>query len=205
MKKTFLYTVAAMALMASAAQAMEAGDFVVRGRALSVAPSESATISGALTSDVINIDNSIVPELDFTYFFTKNISAELIAAVTPHDVHATSANLDLGDVWLLPPTALLQYHFDTTNNFKPYVGAGVNYTVFFNEDAGSSITDIEYDNSFGPALQLGVDYMLNDHWMLNADIKKIWINTDVSINSGAINADVDINPWVAGIGVGYKF
>ncbi len=187
---------------------MDAGDFVVRGRALVVKPQEDATITGGVTGNSIDIDTSVVPELDFSYFFTKNIAAELIAAVTPHDVKAngTSAgNLDLGSAWLLPPTVLVQYHFDEMNKFKPYVGAGVNYTMFFNEDAGASITNIKYGNSFGPALQVGVDYMLDDHWMLNADVKKVWINSDVSINSGSVNADVDINPWLIGVGFGYKF
>lgn len=211
MKNTWMMSLLAASVLMSVSGetlAMEAGDIIVRGRAIAVVPSEDANITGAVTGDSIDIDTSVVPELDFSYFFTPNIAVELIAAVTPHDVNAngTSAgDLDLGDVWLLPPTITVQYHFDTGSNFKPYVGAGVNYTVFFNEDEGSSITDISYDNSFGPALQVGVDYMLNDNWMLNADVKKVWISPDVSINGGAVDADVDINPWVIGVGVGYKF
>ncbi len=213
MKKTILATVATAAILvgiASTASAMEAGNFVVRGRALVVAPQEDATIggTGGITGNSISIDNSVVPEVDFSYFFTKNIAAEVIAGVTPHDVKAkgTSAgDLDLGSVWLLPPTVMVQYHFDEMNKFKPYVGAGLNYTVFFNDDAGSSINNIEYGNSFGGALEVGMDYMLDDHWMLNADVKKVWINSDVSINNSSVTADVDINPWLVGVGVGYKF
>ena len=81
----------------------------------------------------------------------------------------------------------------------------MNYTVFFGADEGASVTSVDYDNSFGPALQAGVDYALDDNWMLNLDVKKIWINTDVKFNGGAIAADVDINPWVVGAGVGYRF
>lgn len=190
-----------------AAIAVEAGDWVIRARAIGVMPQEDATVTGALTGSSINIDNSVVPEVDVSYFLTDNIALELIAATTPHDVHAATSGgyLDLGSAWLLPPTLTAQYHFTNLGAYKPYVGAGVNYTIFWNEDAGSSINNIKYENSFGPALQAGVDYMLDEHWLVNMDVKKIWINSDVKINSGAVRADVDINPWIVGVGFGYKF
>lgn len=179
---------------------------LIRGRMLAVIPDESASIS-AIGGDV-DISNAYVPELDLTWFFTKNIAVEAIAAITPHDVKATNTslgNVDLGSVWLLPPTVLLQYHHPF-GKWKPYVGAGVNYTVFFNEDApGGTVTNISYDNSFGWALQAGVDYMLTEHWLLNLDLKKLFLNTDVNINNGAIKASVDIDPWIVGVGVGYRF
>ncbi|MFO0388366.1 MAG: OmpW/AlkL family protein [Alphaproteobacteria bacterium] len=209
MKKLLLTLLATtVAMPAIAAEMPKAGDWVVRARAIGVVPAEDASITGAVTGSQIDIDTSVVPELDFSYFFTDNIALELIAAVTPHDVNTATSSagaLDLGDVWLLPPTLTAQYHFTQFGQFKPYVGAGVNYTVFFGEDKGTSVTSVDYDNSFGPALQAGMDYMLDDHWMVNFDVKKIWINTDVKFNSGAIAADVDINPWVIGVGVGYKF
>ncbi len=213
--KKLLLTLLATTTMATtmnspafAATMPEAGDFMIRTRAISVIPSEDATISGAVTGSQIDIDTSIVPEVDFSYFLTKNIALELIAAVTPHDVNTKTSSagpLDLGDVWLLPPTLTAQYHFTNFSKCKPYVGAGVNYTMFFGEDKGTSVTNVDYGNSFGPALQAGIDYMMNDNWMLNLDVKKVWINTDVKFNSGAIRADVDINPWIVGLGVGYKF
>lgn len=210
MKKTILALLMATTAFscANAAELPKAGDFVMRARALGVIPDEDATVTGAVTGNTVDIDNSLVPEFDFTYFVTNNIAFELIAAVTPHDVNADNSSagpLDLGDVWLLPPTLTAQYHFTNLGNCKPYVGAGVNYTVFFSEDPGASVTSADYDNSFGPALQVGADYMIDDHWMFNVDVKKIWINTDVHFNGGAINADVDINPWVVGVGFGYKF
>jgi outer membrane protein len=180
---------------------------MLRGRALAVIPQSSADIS-AIGGDT-EISNSYVPELDVTWFFTPNIAVEAIAAVTPHDVEATGTSLgrvDLGSVWLLPPTVLLQYHHPMPHGFKPYVGAGVNYTVFFDEDApGGTVTSIDYENSFGWALQFGVDYMLNDHWLINVDVKKLFLSTDVSLNNGAITADVDIDPWIVGMGIGYRF
>ena len=186
----------------------KAGDFMIRARALGVVPQEDADITGAVTGSTISIDNSVVPELDFSYFVTDTVAFELIAAITPHDVSTKDSSagpLDLGDVWLLPPTLTAQYHFTDMGAFKPYVGAGVNYTVFFDEKAGSSVTDVEYENSFGPALQVGADYALDDKWSLNLDVKKIWINSDVKFNGGAIKADVDIDPWIIGAGIGYTF
>lgn len=180
---------------------------LIRGRALAVIPQSSADIT-VIGGDT-ELTNSYVPELDLSWFFTPNIAVELIAAVSPHDVDAVGTSLgtvDLGSVWLLPPTVLLQYHHPLPHGFKPYVGAGVNYTVFFDEDApGGTVTSIDYENSFGWALQFGVDYMLNEHWLLNVDVKKLFLSTDVSLNGGAITADVDINPWIVGAGIGYRF
>ncbi len=145
-----------------------------------------------------------MPELDITYFFTNNISAELILATSPHDVGWNPGGLNLGDAWVLPPTLLAQYHFMADKQFSPYVGAGLNYTVFYNVDPGA-FTSVEYDNGFGYALQIGADYKLDEHWMLNADVKKIFLSTDVSVNNGAVRANVDLDPWVIGLGVGYRF
>jgi outer membrane protein len=210
MRKILLGATAILVLSspALAVESFKAGDFMIRGRVIGVLPSEGATVTGAVTGSQIDIDDSVVPELDFSYFLTDNIAVELIAAVTPHDVNTKTSSagpLDLGDVWLLPPTLTAQYHFTGSGAWKPYVGAGVNYTHFFSEDKGTSVTSVDYDDSFGPALQVGVDYALDDHWMLNVDVKKIWINTDVKFNGGAIRADVDINPWLVGAGIGYRF
>ncbi len=187
-----------------------AGDFMVRVRGLLVEPSEGADIS-PIGGDA-DIDEQFVPEVDFSYFLTDNLALELIAAVTPHDVTATGTavgNVDLGDVWLLPPTLTLQYHMMPKNHISPYVGVGVNYTHFFNDDLPSNgvATSIDYDDSVGFALQAGVDYFVTDNLFLNFDVKKVFINTDVTIQTGLgqVNADVDIDPWIVGVGVGYKF
>jgi len=194
-----------VAVPAFAAMDDNAGHVLVRGRILGVLPDESADIT-PVGGDV-DIDNSIVPEVDFSYFFTNNIALELIAAVTPHDATAVNTSLgdvDVGDVWLLPPTLTLQYHFTGIEGVKPYVGAGVNFTHFFNADAGA-LSNVDYKDSFGPALQAGIDVPINDKWFFNADIKKIWIDTEAKFNNGGVRADIDINPWVVGIGVGYRF
>lgn len=192
----------------------------VRVRGVGVIPDESANI-GVIGGDA-NISNTLIPELDFTYFFTKNIAAELILGTTKHEVSTigsdisaiggpTSADIDLGSVYLLPPTLTLQYHFLTEEVFRPYVGAGVNYTIFYNEKQGSVVKDIKYDNSFGYAFQVGFDLMIDDTFFVNADVKKLFLKTDVSVDASnlasglSIPADVDINPWLIGLGVGMKF
>lgn len=194
----------------------------VRVRGVGVIPNESAKI-GVIGGDV-NISNTFIPELDFTYFFTKNIAAELILGTTKHDVKtvgsdisavggSTNASVDLGSVYLLPPTLTVQYHFFPMKEktFKPYVGAGLNYTVFYNEKAGSVVKDVQYDNAFGFAAQIGFDLMLDDTFFINVDAKRLFLSTDVTVDASnlaaglSIPAEVDINPWLLGFGVGMKF
>lgn len=173
--------------------------FQARFRVISVIPNEGDNLPG----DDVEISTAFVPELDFTYFFTKNIAAELILGTTKHDVE-TKAGGDLGHVWLLPPTLNVQYHF-YAGNFKPYVGAGINYTIFYGVDEGQFV-DIDYDNAVGFSFQAGVDYNLNDKWFLNLDIKRLILSTDVEVNtgSGILPVEVDIDPFIVGLGVGYK-
>lgn len=224
--KKIVFAMMAMSLLSvnfSNAQENKTEDFKrwqVRVRGVGVVPDESAKI-GIIGGDA-NISNTLIPELDFTYFFTKNISAELILGTTKHDVSTigsdisaiggpTSADIDLGSVYLLPPTLTLQYHFLTEEVFRPYIGAGVNYTIFYNEKQGSVVKDIKYDNSFGYAFQVGFDLMIDDTFFVNADVKKLFLNTDVTVDASnlapglSIPADVDINPWLIGLGVGMKF
>ncbi len=192
----------------------------VRVRGVGVIPDESAKI-GIIGGDV-KISNTFIPELDFTYFFTKNISAELILGTSKHDVSTvgsdisavggpTSADVNLGSVNLLPPTLTVQYHFLPDHIFNPYVGAGVNYTIFYNEKSGNTVKGIEYDNAFGYAFQVGFDLMLDDKFFINVDIKKIFLKTDVTVDASnlatglSIPADVEINPLLLGFGIGMKF
>ncbi|PKQ07114.1 MAG: OmpW family protein [Alphaproteobacteria bacterium HGW-Alphaproteobacteria-11] len=180
-----------------------AGDIMVRARMIGAIPDEDASVT--VIGGNVSVDNDWVPEVDFTWFVTDNIALELIAATTRHDVSSSVVG-SLGKVSLLPPTLTLQYHFMPKERFSPYVGAGLNYTFFYKEDApGGIVTSIDYENSVGYALQAGLDYALNDNWYANIDVKKIFLSTDVSINGGAITADVDLDPWIVGFGVGYKF
>lgn len=203
MKKIAIYTLALLALACSGTPAKADYDlhpWQVRGRLIDVAPQESS--SGSIAGSA-SIRNKVMPELDISYFFNDHVSAELILATTKHSVSWTGG-LDLGSVWVLPPTLTAQYHFMPEEKISPYVGAGLNYTFFYNSNPGQ-FSKISYDNGLGYALQAGVDYKLDNHWMLNLDVKKIYLNTNVSINNGFVTADVDLNPWVFGAGVGYRF
>ena len=201
--------IAASVFAGEAAIAQEAGDLFVRARAIYVAPDESATTS---IGGTVDIDNKVVPEVDFTYFIADNIGLELIAATTKHNVvgvgTALGASADLGSAWLLPPTLSLQYHLPMSNNtgLKPYFGAGINYTFFYSEkEAGGAITDFNLKDSVGFSLQAGVDFEIDEDLFLNLDVKKLFLSTDAEINGGAVTADVKIDPWIVGVGIGTKF
>lgn len=182
--------------------------WLIRLRAVNIVPDESADIE-TIGGDV-NISNRVVPELDISYFFTENIAAELILATNPHDVSVSNTALgdvDLGGVSLLPPTLNLQYHFAPRAAFRPYIGAGVNYTFFYDNDPGDFVS-VNYDNTFGLSLQAGVDIPVNETYFLNFDLKKVFLGTDVTVDAGAagvVGADVDIDPWIFGVGVGRRF
>jgi outer membrane protein len=190
----------------------QAGDILVRGRALLLAPDTDSSLSngGAHISGSADADNSVIPELDISYFFTDNFAAELILGTSKNDISAKNTplgNLDLGSVWLLPPTLTAQYHFNPHGTFSPYVGAGINYTIFYNADHGDA-QHIDYDDSFGYAFQVGMDYAINDRWSLNIDVKKLFLSTTATIDAGLaapVKADVDLDPWLVGVGVGYRF
>ncbi|MFT0715269.1 OmpW/AlkL family protein [Flagellimonas lutimaris] len=214
MRKKILVAVMALMGLSNLAIAQDApmdngSKWQFRLRGIVVSPDESADIE-AIGGDV-DISTSVVPEFDITYFFDDNWSLELILATTKHDVEAVgtaAGDIDLGNVWLLPPTLTAQYHF-TGGDFVPYLGAGPNLTLFYGVDEGPVADDIEYDTAVGFALQGGFDFMLNDKWFLNFDVKKLFLNTTATVDAttalgATVDADVDINPWIFGVGVGIK-
>lgn len=198
----------APAMRTAAAAPVDAwSPWMIRGRVLGVLPDASATIN-RVPGGSVTIDNSVVPELDITYFFTPNFAAELILGVTPHKIHGAGIlkGIDVGKAWLLPPTVTLQYHFTNFGAFKPYIGAGPNFTVFFNQEAaGGVVTKLDIENTFGVAIQAGVDIMLDRHWGLNIDVKKLYLRPDVSLNNGVLTGNVKIDPLLVGGGVTYRF
>lgn len=199
----------AAAMDATAQDGKTAGDIMVRGRVIGLLPDESSTVT--VIGGKVDASNEWTGEVDFSYFLTDNIAAELIAATTKHDMAvkgSSSGNVDLGDVWLLPPTLTLQYHFMPKSAFSPYLGAGVTYALFYNKDVAAGLRNVKYENAWGYAFQAGFDYSLGNNWYFNADVKKIFLNTDVTVTTNAgtvINADTDLDPWVVGVGFGYKF
>lgn len=181
------------------------GTIELRARFLGIFPEGHAN-SISLIGGKTDLSNSQVPEFDVTYFLPYHLAVELIAAVSPHDVgvrQSALGNVDLGKITLLPPTLLLQYHFQPTTKIDAYLGAGINYTFFFDQSSPSGTT-VRYDNTFGEAIQAGFDYDLGNNWVANLDVKHIFLNTKVYVNH-AVTADVDIDPTIVGAGIGYRF
>ena len=178
-----------------------------------VTPDQSAKI-GIIGGDV-QISDTFIPELDFTYFFTEHFAAELILGTAKHDVKAintVAGDIDLGSAWLVPPTLTAQYHFYVSDKkiVKPYIGAGINYTLFYDVKSGA-VADVKYDNALGYAAQMGIDLNLTDTFFINIDAKRLFLKTDVTVDATnlvpglVVPAEVTIDPWLFGIGVGMRF
>lgn len=192
------------------------GDILVRARLINVAPNDDS--SEILTTGTgVTVDDAFVPEFDLTYMFKKNWGLEIIAATSPHDITTENGALggaDAGEVWVLPPTLTLQYHFGPDTAFDCYVGLGVNYSLFYNYDVSDDlealgVSDIDFDSSFGLAANIGADFKIAEKWVFNLDLKYIDIATDADLElaeGGVLDTlSVDINPLVIGVGVGYRF
>lgn len=209
-----------LACGAGSALAYEAGDIIIRAGVASVQPDESSSaleINGtAVAGTGAGVDGDEQLGLTGTYMLTSHIGVGLLAA-TPfeHDIKANGLGLDAGDTKQLPPTLTLQYFpLEPSAAFQPYLGIGVNYTAFFDEGVDSDLEallgesgDLELDDSIGLAAQVGFDYAIDDHWLLNASVWYIDIDTeaDFQFDTVRIKSDVDIDPWVYMLGVGYKF
>jgi outer membrane protein len=225
MKRSLLTLVVLSSLsFVTAAADYKAGDIVVRGGATMVSPDsgKSAIYLGGTDSTMsLTVDDNTQIGLNFVYFYDNNWAVEVLAA-TPftHDVTIQDKNSVLGvdeaklaEVSQLPPTISALYYFDTASKFKPYVGAGINYTIFFDEEFEAApeslgLTDLELDGSFGLSVQVGADYQINDKWHVNASARYISIESEATFNIAGDNvgkADVDVDPMVYSIMLGYKF
>lgn len=227
-KHAIAFTVAtATALLSAQAGAYETGDLILRAGAALVAPDESSSrldipaLGGKIPGSSASVDDNTQLGLTGTYMLSPNWGLGLLAA-TPfkHDVSADTGAIGLGSVDAasvkhLPPTLTVQFFpMDSASAFQPYVGAGINYTVFFSESVDSELEsvlgngDIELDDSWGLALEAGVDFDLGNNWVLNAAVWYLDIATEAKFDfdSGVtIKTDVDIDPWVYALTVGYKF
>ncbi|WP_310622074.1 OmpW/AlkL family protein [Flexibacterium corallicola] len=180
----------------------------IRVRALGVITEDDGSIDAIPGSD-LSYSDTVIPELDITYFFNENIAAELILGTTKAKVYGkgeASHVGQVGDTWVLPPTLTLQYHFTNFGSFKPYIGAGVNYTIFYNQD-GENVDKLDIEDTFGLALQAGFDYMFDEHWGINLDVKKIFLEPDFEVKAGndTLTGEADLNPWLIGAGITYRF
>lgn len=201
--------------------AYETGDLILRAGVASVQPDEDSSnleLNGVgLPGTGAGVDNSEQLGLTITYMLTPHIGWGVLAA-TPfeHDLKANGLGLDAGETKQLPPTFTLQYFpMDSTSAFQPYVGVGINYTIFFSEDVDSDLEaaldtqgDLDIDDSFGFAAQIGADYAINEHWVLNASVWYLDIDTEATFDfddGTRIEADVDVDPWVYMLGLGYRF
>ena len=194
-KKNLLALAILCATTTGAAYAQQDGQWLVRARAVHI----DSDNGGAAGAAGVSINNKWIPEVDVSYFFTPNFAAELILTYPQkHDVRLNGGKI--GSLKHLPPSLLGQYHFTGMGAFKPYVGAGINYTRFSSVNiAGGALTVKK--NSWGPALQVGFDYALDKNWSLNFDVKKLYIDTNVSGGIGKFKVD----PILVGLGVGYRF
>jgi outer membrane protein len=175
-----------------------------------VLPDEKANISAI--GGTVDISDEYVPSVNLDFKLNDRFSIGAICCIAPHEVKAVRTSVgtvDLGEITLFPPTVTLKYHLINNDRFDGYVGAGVNYTNFFDDDlpAGGPVTRIEYDDSFGAAIQAGFEYKLNEDSFISVDVKKIWIEPEVNLQTvlGPVRADVEINPVVAFVGYGIRF
>ncbi|WP_432380639.1 OmpW/AlkL family protein [Duganella sp. P38] len=202
MSKSVAAVLAALTLMSGNVLAQES-PWLVRVRAVHIDPADkSDPVGGVGASDRIHVKDKTIPEVDISYFFTKNIATELILTYPQkHDVTLDGAKI--GSIKHLPPTLTVQYHFAPDATIRPYVGAGVNYTTFSKVKLLDGAASLEHD-SVGLALQAGVDFAIDKNWSINLDVKKVQIRSDVLIG-GAKASRVKVDPVLLGVGVGYRF
>ncbi|MGS0682407.1 outer membrane protein OmpW [Shewanella sp. 125m-7] len=195
----------------SSALAHQAGDIIVRAGVAVVAPNESSPVVADIAE--FSVSDNTQLGLNFGYMITDNIGIELLAA-TPfsHDISLGSLG-KIAETKQLPPTLVVQYYFgDAQSKLRPYIGAGVNFTNFYDneftqEAKDLGLSELSLSNSWGAAAQVGLDYQINDSWLINASVWYAQISTDVKFNLGdaAQKVDTDIDPWVYMVSVGYTF
>jgi outer membrane protein len=186
----------------------QSGDWFTRLRALYVLPNDSSGSLSTIPHSGVSVHPSWTGEFDFGYMFTKNLGFELILATCRNTLVGKGAlsGVKVGTVWLLPPTLTLQWRFFPSKIAQPYIGAGVNYTLFYGADCSIAATHLHLSNSWGPALQAGMDLFVYNDWFLNFDVKYVWIDTNAHL-TGAVpgHVHVDIDPLLIGFGFGRKW
>lgn len=197
MKKIAMVAAGVGMALSAGAHAAEAGDFVTRVRATYL---DFHNGQNGMPAEVL-ADSRWIPEIDFSYFYTEHLAAELVLT-WPQKVDIAVNGSDAGSVNALPPTLLAQYHFSPWGKAQAYVGAGVNLTLFSKRSllAGAARTD---KSSFGVAGQIGANYELGTKWLLNFDLKYIDMDTGVHVSGSKIGT-LDLNPWAASIGLAYR-
>lgn len=196
---------------------IEKGDVLIRLRGIGVLPqASSGPVLPTFPTGRVTVGDSYVPEIDFTYMLTNHLGLELIAAVTNHTAYGRDALAPvgkIGDIWVLPPTLTLQYHFMPQTKFRPYLGFGINQTWYFHGTTGDVVnaalgpSKFSLSPSFGYAAQAGFDIDITKRIFLNFDVKYVDMRSTARVFSpGVTNAvRVNISPIIAGVGVGMRF
>ncbi|MFA6961859.1 MAG: OmpW family outer membrane protein [Opitutaceae bacterium] len=196
-RSLLISTLLAVGLTATAARA--ASPWSVR-----IATTYLQTVDGSTNAAVpVNIDDKFIPEFDVSYAFTPHWSADLVLTV-PQEQHVRSAGASLGTFQHLPPTLLAKYTINPDSKLRFYVGAGVNFTLIFNEKLGGGTLKLD-DYSVGPAGQVGCDYTISEHWSLNLDVKRAMLRTDVTTTAGVKVTELHLDPWLYSVGLRYQF
>jgi outer membrane protein len=215
MRKT-LFALAALTALAAPqwASAQDSGNWIVRVRAahLDSANTNSADLAATLSSvagtpATASINNKWLPELDISYFFSPNLAAELVLTYPQKQTLSVTGVGAIGTFKHLPPTLTAQYHFTQWAGWRPYVGVGVNYTNISSVHWNSNVSALDLNlkrNSFGLAAQVGFDVPMGDNWLLNVDLKKVQIKTDVSAGGTKIGT-FKVDPVLFSLGVGKRF
>ncbi len=206
MQRTILAALA-LSLFGSAGLAAEqgqAGQWIVRAGVGGVFPdSDNLNVAGIGT---IEADDAYAVTLTGLYMLSDSLAVELLAS-TPwtHDIDLKGVG-QIGELKQLPPTLSLQWHTPAVGRLQPYLGVGVNWTLFFDEETQGPIagSKLSVDDSVGLALQIGTDYNLNEKWLLNADLRWIDLESDVELD-GVKLGEAKIDPWVFSVNVGYRF
>ncbi|ABV36080.1 OmpW family protein [Shewanella sediminis HAW-EB3] len=214
MNKTIVSGLIAAALLstgfASSVSAHQAGDIIIRAGVAVVAPNESSQdVAG---NGEFGVDDNTQLGLNFGYMLTDNIGIELLAASPfTHDISLDGIG-KIAETKQLPPTLVAQYYFGSADSkLRPYIGAGVNFTNFFDNeftnDLDGALTDLSVGNSWGVAAQVGLDYQINKSWLVNASVWYAKISTDVDfkLSGDAVTIETDVDPWVYMVSVGYTF
>lgn len=195
-------SLAALTLIVAMPAQAQSTPWLLRARAVNIDSADKDS-----TGLGLSLSRKTIPEVDISYFITPNIATELILTV-PQKHTLRSNGASIGSVKHLPPTLTLQYHFNPEGRFRPYVGAGVNYTMFsgvrFDPAVQAALAPSIKKHSFGLAAQAGFDVMLDQQWSINVDIKKVQMGTDVRSNGTSVGK-FKINPLLVGVGVGYRF
>ena len=206
MKLLSSLTLLAVALVAPGLRAEE-GPWMVRLRAVSLNPADKSDAIPALgvPADKITVSSKVIPEFDFSYFFSPNLAAELVLTVPQqHDVKV--AGTKIGTFKELPPTLLAQWHFLPGQTVNPYVGLGLNLTLISDVNlAIPGVGKLTLDSSsVGLAAQAGVDFQVAKNCFINVDVKYVQIHSDVKLGAATVSK-VNIDPMLYGVGIGYRF